>query len=154
LNSELLYAGAIKRRGFYAVRAPGMERGQAPFRANRYATYGVGVRPPSVVTHGGRRHRRLLRQRNMVSWAAWERGSGYLLRLRGKAFAVYDGEGAKVGLPGQFRGLGEGGQQRTAATPRQSAAFLIHGSNINAKHITAGRRLAEQQLLCYSIHRK
>jgi hypothetical protein len=37
-----------------------------------------------------------------------ERGSGYVLRLRGKAFKVYDREGQEVRITEQFQGLGEG----------------------------------------------
>jgi hypothetical protein len=37
-----------------------------------------------------------------------ERGSGYVVRLRGKAFTVYDQEGEKASLPEAFGGLREG----------------------------------------------
>jgi hypothetical protein len=35
-------------------------------------------------------------------------GSGYVVRLRGKAFKVYSAEGDEVGIPEAFKGLGEG----------------------------------------------
>jgi hypothetical protein len=37
-----------------------------------------------------------------------ERGSGFVLRLRGRAFTVYDGAGRKIELLDRFRGLKEG----------------------------------------------
>jgi hypothetical protein len=53
-----------------------------------------------------------------------QQGSGFVVRLRGKAFAVYDGEGRKISIAGQVRGLKEGESADIQAYYRINGTYI------------------------------